>query len=439
MDLLTIVGAGLAGSEAAFQLAFRGIPVTLLEMRPDVSTGAHRSGNAAEIVCSNSFKSTLPETASGLLKMEMEILGAVLLNHAKASRIAAGHALAVDRDLFSESVTRSLEENTRIDMIRRCQESLDLSLPAIVATGPLTAETFAGALRQHCSKEHLFFYDAIAPSIDGNSVDFDKAFWASRYEKGDADYVNIPLTEADYSRMLEKIRNAELTDPHPFEEQKFFEACLPVEEMAKRGIHTLRFGPLKPKGLIDPRTGKEPFAVVQLRRESREGNLLGLVGFQTRMKRPFQRALIRSIPALEEAEILRYGAIHKNLYLDFPRISLPYQRDRKTDGLFYAGQICGVEGYSECILSGLISALAVVARFKKRELPDFPESTMTGALMRYIHTPSSHFQPMNANMGLLPPVNGPRRRKKERYLAYSERAAAAMQAYRENHSWLFES
>jgi methylenetetrahydrofolate--tRNA-(uracil-5-)-methyltransferase len=438
MDRVTIVGAGLAGSEAAFQLARRGFSATLLEMRPEVLTGAHRTGGAAELVCSNSLKSIRPETASGLLKAELDILGVALLAHARESRVAAGHALAVDRELFSASVTRALEAEPRIELVRRRQTDLELARPTVVATGPLTDPELAAALRESCSAGHLYFYDAIAPSLDGDTVDGSTAFWASRYGKGDADYLNIPLGESDYRALCDRIRSADRADPHPFEEQLFFEACLPIEVMVERGSDTLRFGPLKPKGLVDPRTGEEPYAVIQLRRESRVGNLMGMVGFQTRLKRKQQAELIHSIPALGAAVIERYGAIHRNLFLDIPRLCSPYQQDRRQPGLYYAGQICGVEGYVESIMSGLVAALSVAAGRRGKALPPLPEETITGALMNYIHTANENFQPMNANMGVLPPLSGRRLPRRQRQLALAERACEAMQRYRRSHAWLFE-
>ncbi len=438
MNPVTIVGAGLAGSEAALQLVRRGIPVTLLEMRPEVKTGAHQGGYAAEVVCSNSFKSILPGTASGLLKAELDILGVALLEYARQNQVAAGHALAVDRELFSAEVTRTLEADALVDLVRRRQTDLNLPRPAIVATGPLTDPELAAALQEVCSANRLFFYDAIAPSLDGDTIDTGIAFWASRYGKGEADYLNIPLTEADYADLIEKIQTADYADPRSFEKKSFFEACLPVEVMAERGRDTLRFGPLKPKGLVDPRTGQEPYAVIQLRRESRTGSLMGMVGFQTRMKRKLQKELIHSIPALKTANIHRYGSIHRNLFLDTPRLCSPYQQDRKNPGLYFAGQICGVEGYVESIMSGLVAALSIAASRRGEAMPPLPEETIAGALMNYIHTPIKNFQPMNANMGILPPLAGRRTGRRERYLALAARACEAMQKYRDQHTWLFE-
>ena len=439
MNTVTIVGGGLSGCEAAWQLGDRGLRVRLVEMRPLEKTGAHRSDRLAEIVCSNSFKSVLPETASGLLKTELGILGCRLLETAGSARVPAGHALAVDREVFSEKVTDAIENHPNIAVERRRHDDVNLSLPAIIATGPLTAQPLSDALQDHCSKEHLHFFDAIAPSVETESIDTSVFYRASRYGKGGADYLNVPLTEDEYKGLIGKIREAERVRPHAFEKPKYFEACLPIEEMASRGEDTARFGPLRPRGLADPRTGKEPYAVIQLRQESRSGGLLGLVGFQTRMTYGAQKEIVRSLPGFRNARILRYGSIHRNIFLDNPSVCDRYQRDRKTRGLFYAGQICGVEGYVECITSGLVAALSVFADSLGRPLPPFPSETMTGALMEHIHTPSRRFQPMNANMGLLPArerVRGPR---KDRYLQASQRATVAMQSYRDEHSWLYET
>jgi methylenetetrahydrofolate--tRNA-(uracil-5-)-methyltransferase len=440
MERVHIIGGGLSGCEAAFQLADRGLDVHLVEMRPSETTGAHRGGDLAEIVCSNSLKSTRIETASGLLKKELDLLGCRLLELARASSVPAGHALAVDRDAFSAAVTSAIDAHPRISVVRRRQDDIDIPPPTIICTGPLTADALANSLKAHCSENHLFFYDAIAPSIDAGSVDTEVVFRASRYGKGEADYVNIPLTKDEYIALVNKIREADVVEPHSFEKKAFFESCLPIEVMISRGEDTARFGPLRPKGLPDPRTGREPYAVIQLRQESLSGNLLGLVGFQTRMTYKAQDEVLRSIPGLGKSKILRYGSIHRNMFLNLPAVCTPYQRDKQMDGLFYAGQICGVEGYVECIASGLVAALSVYSRSMARDLPPLPTATMVGALMKHIHTPpaSGSFQPMNANMGILPArakVGGSRR---ERYLRASEAAVDRMSAYHDQNAWLFE-
>jgi methylenetetrahydrofolate--tRNA-(uracil-5-)-methyltransferase len=437
MKTVTIVGGGLAGSEASWQLASRGIRVSLIEMRPGVSTGAHRTGDLAEIVCSNSLKSTRLDTASGLLKAELEVLGSKLLGVAEENRVPAGHALAVDRELFSESITRLLESHPLIDVVRTRRRSLDLDFPAIIATGPLTDHALMDALAKHCAEECLYFYDAIAPSIDARSIDASRCFRASRYGKGGPDYLNVPLNEAQYARLLERIRNADTMAPHPFEEQRYFEACLPIEVLASRGDDTLRFGPLRPKGLADPRTGSEPYAVVQLREEKRDGSLLGLVGFQTRMKHASQVDMVRCLPGLETAEILRFGAIHRNSFINTPKVCTPYQMDRKARGLFYAGQLTGVEGYVECMASGLIAGLSVAAWLSGKPMPALPRDSIAGALMSYIHAEQPDFQPMNANMGILPPLPTRVRQRDKRNMMLAKRSLAAMETYRKTHEWLF--
>lgn len=431
----------MAGSEAAWQLADRGYRVRLFEMRPEVQTGAHRSGMLGEVVCSNSFKSQLVDNASGLLKAEMDILGCRLLGVARDVAVPAGHALAVDRELFAQAVTRAIESHPNIEVERECVESLDLPTPAVIATGPLTGERLSAAIQEHCSSEHLYFYDAIAPSLDGDTVEPGVGFWASRYEKGEADYLNIPLDEEAYKGLLETIRSADLVAGHAFEAERFFEACLPIEVLSARGDDTLRHGPMKPRGLVDPRSGREPYAAIQLRQESRTGNLLGMVGFQTRLTQPFQKKLVRSIPGLERAAILRYGSIHRNMFLNIPRVCDPYLEDRRRPGLYYAGQICGVEGYVESIASAIVVALSIHARYRDRPLTALPAQTMLGALMVHVHAPADNFQPMNANMGILPAPpkrpGGRKARRRERYEAVSKTARTAMRAWREENAWLF--
>jgi methylenetetrahydrofolate--tRNA-(uracil-5-)-methyltransferase len=439
--LVTIIGGGLAGSEAAWRLADRGVNVRLYEMRPGVQTGAHQSGRLGEVVCSNSFKSTLADNASGLLKAEMDILGCRLLPVAREVSVPAGHALAIDRELFADSVTRAIDSHPNIEVVRECVEDLDVPTPAVIATGPLTGEKLSAAMQEHCSGDHLYFYDAIAPSLDGDSIDPEAGFWASRYGKGDDDYLNIPLDEDAYHAMLEYIRGADYVTTHAFEKEKYFEACLPIEVLADRGDDTLRYGPMKPRGLRDPRTGREPYAAIQLRHESRSGSLLGMVGFQTRMTWGSQKEMIRSLPGLERVDILRYGTIHRNIFLNIPEVCDRYLADRRKSGLYYAGQICGVEGYVESIASAMVVALSIHAGFQERELPDLPDETMLGALMNYVHTPTDNFQPMNANMGILPApalhVRGRKARRRERNQMIASTAIEAMKAWREANAWLF--
>lgn len=438
MGEVTIVGGGLAGCEAALQLADRGFRVRLFEMRPDTPTGAHKTDRLAEIVCSNSFKSTLLDTASGLLKAEMDVLGCRLVPVARANSVPAGHALGIDRDLFSSAVSEAVGQHPRITIERRRVDSLDIPTPALIATGPLTGEALSAALVSHCTREHLYFYDAIAPSIDGDTVDASAGYWASRYGKGDADYLNLPFDRDAYRKLIEFVRGAEYVQSHAFEEEKYFEACLPIEVLVARGEDTLRFGPMKPRGLPDPRTGRDPYAVLQLRKESREGSLMGLVGFQTRMTWACQKEMLRMLPGCSDVSVLRFGTIHRNIFLDIPSLCDPYLCDRTRGGLHYAGQICGVEGYVESIMSAIVVAMSITAAAQRREMPPLPKETMIGSLMDYVHTARKNFQPMNANFGLLP-INGAggRRSRQTRHEDAAGAALAAMESYRRENAWLF--
>jgi methylenetetrahydrofolate--tRNA-(uracil-5-)-methyltransferase len=435
MSEVSIVGGGLAGSEAAWQLADRGFDVRLYEMRPHTPTGAHKTENLAEIVCSNSFKSTLLDTASGVLKAEMDILGCKLLGVAREAAVPAGHALGIDRELFSGGVTGAIQRHPRITVERRRVDSLDIPAPVVFATGPLTGESLSLALQEHCSRDHLYFYDAIAPSVDGDTIDPDAGYWMSRYNKGDADYFNLPFDREQYRRLIEFVKNAEYVGAHEFEEERYFEACLPIEVLVRRGDDTLRFGPMKPKGLPDPRTGREPYAAIQLRKESREGSLLGLVGFQTRMTWAAQKEMLKLLPGFSDVSVLRFGTIHRNIFLHIPTLCRPYLADLRREGTYYAGQICGVEGYVESIASAIIVALMITARERGKTMPELPPDTMLGALMSYVHTPNTNFQPMNANFGILPAPNV--RSKRERHAAIGATAIASMQEYRRRNEWLF--
>lgn len=435
MSEINIVGGGLAGSEAAWQLADRGFDVRLFEMRPHTPTGAHKTENLAEIVCSNSFKSTLLDTASGVLKAEMDILGCKLLGVARESSVPAGHALGIDRELFSGGVTEKIARHPRITVERRRIDSLDVPAPVVFATGPLTGEALSLAMQEHCSRDHLYFYDAIAPSVDGDTIDPDAGYWMSRYNKGDADYFNLPFDREQYRALIEFVKNAEYIGAHEFEEEKYFEACLPIEVLVRRGDDTLRFGPMKPRGLPDPRTGREPYAAIQLRKESREGSLMGLVGFQTRMTWASQKEMLKMLPGFSDVSVLRFGTIHRNIFLHIPTLCRPYLADRQREGLYYAGQICGVEGYVESIASAIIVALSITARQRGREMPELPSNTMLGALMGYVHTPNKNFQPMNANFGILPAPNV--RSKRERHAVIGETAIASMKEFRSRNEWLF--
>lgn len=409
---VTIVGGGLAGSELALQLADRGVRVTLVEMRPIRSTPAHRTPFLAELVCSNSMKSEMPETASGLFKKELRLLRCRLLSEAEEARVPAGHALAVDRELFARHITQIVENEPSI-RLERCEiENLALPPCSIIATGPLTSNSLSRAIQDHFDADHLYFYDAISISVRANTIDETMTFRASRYGKGGDDYVNVPLGGDEYRNLVDYLRGAPTVEKRGFEENRCFEACLPVEVIASRGDDALRFGPLKPKGLFDPRTGREPFAAIQLRQETRDGTMLGLVGFQTRLTRSAQRELVGMIPAMRDAEIVRWGSIHRNTFLDAPRLLDGRQMSRRRDGLFFSGQLVGVEGYVESIAHGLITALQIVRYLEGGVLPPFPRETMIGALQEHLVTGREPFQPMNVNFGLLPPIVAKRKEQR---------------------------
>lgn len=413
---VTVVGAGLAGAEAAWQLAGRGFAVELWEMRPGVMTPAHQTGLAAELVCSNSLGSEGPRSASALLKEELRLAGSVILAAAEEHRVPAGSALAVDRRAFAGSVEERLTGFPRLTLVRKEMRELPAAEIAVVATGPLTSPALAAALSGFTGRQNLFFFDAVAPIVYAESVDMARAFWGSRYAGGEGDYLNCPLDEARYLAFREALVSAEQHPRHGFEEARFFEGCLPIEELARRGEDTMRFGPLKPVGLVDPGEGRRPYAVVQLRREDREGRLLNLVGFQTNLTFPAQRRVFRMIPALARAEFARLGVMHRNTYLRGPEVLAPTLESRSRPGLFFAGQLTGVEGYVESAATGLVAGLGAAARARGREPRPFPPETMIGALCAYVGTSTSpDFQPMNANWGLLPPLSGlPRRRERRR-------------------------
>ena len=375
---------------------------------------------------------------------------------ARENSVPAGHALGIDRELFSAAVTERVAAHRNITIERRRVDSLDIPTPAVIATGPLTGEALSSALVSHCTRDHLYFYDAIAPSIDGDTVDTSVGYWASRYGKGEADYLNLPFDREAYRKLIEFVRGAEYVQSHAFEEEKYFEACLPIEVLVARGEDTLRFGPMaievlvargedtlrfgpmKPKGLPDPRTGRDPYAVLQLRKESRAGSLMGLVGFQTRMTWACQKEMLRMLPGCSDVSVLRFGTIHRNIFLDIPSLCDPYLRDRTRAGLHYAGQICGVEGYVESIMSAIVVALSITAASHGREMPPLPKETMIGSLMDYVHTPRKNFQPMNANFGLLPTNGtGGRRSRQTRHEDAARAALSAMESYRRENAWLF--
>lgn len=425
-DSLAVVGGGLAGSEIALRLADAGAAVALIEMRPLVPTPAHETALLAELVCSNSLKSDDPETASGLLKRELRMTGCPLLRIAEGCRVEAGHALAVDRALFAGAVTAAVASHRGIVLERREATALDPGECVVVASGPLTSPSLSTAIAGHFGEEHLYFYDAIAISVTADAIDPAEGFWGSRYGKGGDDYWNIPIDREGYRRLVDFLRGAPTLEPRGFEERRCFEGCLPVEVIAARGEDALRFGPLKPKGLPDPRTGREAYAVLQLRRETREGTLLGLVGFQTRLARESQRELLCVLPGFASPSIARWGAVHRNTFIDAPRLLDAAQMSRRRGGLYFAGQIAGVEGYMESIAHGAAVAMNVERRFAGRPPLLFPPETLLGALQRHCAAGKSPFQPMNVNFGLLPGLDA---RRADRKRLYVERSLDALRAF----------
>jgi methylenetetrahydrofolate--tRNA-(uracil-5-)-methyltransferase len=428
---VTVVGGGLAGSELALQLASRGVEVVLREMRPASTTPAHRTPYLAELVCSNSLKSESTHTASGVLKSELHLLGCRLLSLAREASIPAGHALAVDREAFARTVTGAVENDARISLERIEQRDLELPPKSVIATGPLTATALANAIREHLSREHLHFYDAISLSVAADSIDYGRMYRSSRYGRGGDDYWNIPFSKEEYRNLVAFLREAPKTEKHGFEERRCFEACLPIEILAGRGEDAMRFGPLRPKGLPDPSTSREPYAVLQLRQETISGTLLGLVGFQTRLTRPAQRELVGFIPGLEKAEIQRWGAVHRNTYIDSPRLLDELQMSRTKQELFFCGQLVGVEGYMESIAHGLVTAYNLLSLLGGRRPELFPEETLIGALQRHLAGGREPFQPMNANFGILPQPTASRQKRKKIYL---ERSLSSMEAFIEHDS-----
>ena len=432
---VTVVGGGLAGSEAAWQLASRGIDVTLHEMRPVVSTPAHKTDRLAELVCSNTFKSTELTNAHGLLKAEMRLLGSIILEAADSARVQAGSALAVDRDVFSAAVTARIAAEPRIAVVR--EEVSTIGGPCIVATGPLTSDKLAESIRARLGVGALAFYDAIAPIVARESIDDSLAFRASRYGKetmADADdqgaYLNCPMSREQYAAFLDALISADQYHGHEFDEVPYFEGCMPVEVMAKRGRDTLRFGPLKPVGLRDPKTGREAYAVVQLRQEDRAGRMWNLVGFQTRLRIPEQQRVLRMIPGLEQAEFLRYGSIHRNSYLNSPGALSAHLSARDDPTMLFAGQITGVEGYTESSATGLLAGINLARLLNGEEPVIPPPTTMLGALYRYMREADpAHFQPMNANFGLLDELPHKVRDKKQKREMFAERALREMEAW----------
>lgn len=421
---VVVIGAGLAGSEAAWQLAKRGIPVRLREMKPKKKTPAHHTEYFGELVCSNSLRSDQLENAVGLLKEELRRLGSLIMDCADAHRVAAGGALAVDREQFAAAVTAAIRSHPLITVEEEEATDLPEGMPVIIASGPLTSDALTDAIsRRFQGSGYLHFYDAAAPLVTFESVDMDKAFFASRYDKGTKDYINCPMNQEEYLAFWKELCKAEEAEVHGFEDSKVFEGCMPVEVIARRGEQTLCYGPLKPRGLMDPKTGKEPFAVVQLRRDNEEGSIYNLVGFQTHLKFPEQRRVFSMIPALKQAEFVRYGVMHRNTYLNSPQLLNRYYQVKAEPRLCFAGQITGVEGYVESAASGFLAAVELAQRMMEKSPIDFPQETAIGALAYYISNPTVRdFQPMNINFGIIPPLGYRVKGKREKNTALSERA-----------------
>ncbi len=425
---VTVIGAGLAGCEAAWQLAQRGVPVVLREMKPARFTPAHHNPQFAELVCSNSLKAERLESAAGLLKAEMERMGSLLVPCAKQCRVPAGGALAVDREQFAALVTEKIRSHSLI----RTEAEEVTKIPdgiCVIATGPLTAGPLAEEIDRFCGGT-LQFYDAAAPVVTAESVDMERAFFASRYGRGgEDDYINCPMNKEEYEAFYDALVHAEQAELHSFDKPAVYEGCMPIEVMARRGADTIRFGPLKPVGLRDPRTGHRPWAAVQLRRENAAGTLYNLVGFQTNLKFGEQKRVFGMIPALKDAQFMRYGVMHRNTFLPSPNVLDGSFQAKRRPGLFFAGQMTGVEGYMESGMSGLVAGLNAARLVKGLPLLQFPPDTMTGALSLHVCTPNADYQPMGANFGILPPLASPIRDKRERYGALAQRGLASLESF----------
>ena len=449
VDYITIIGGGLAGSEAAYQIAKRGIKVKLYEMKPNKYTEAHSNKNLAEIVCSNSFKSNLHTNACGLLKEELRKLDSLLIKIADETQIPAGQALAVDRELFSQKVTEELEKNPLIEIIHQeitNIEEMSKEGIIIIATGPLTSEGLSKEISKITGEDKLHFYDAAAPIITKESIDFNIAFFGNRYEqekgkdetieewkkriqKQEASYINLPMSKEEYEKFVEELVNAEVVTLHEFEKREIFEGCMPVEVMAKRGKDTLRYGPLKPVGFDDPRTGKRPYALIQLRQDNELGTIYNIVGFQTNLKYGEQKRVFGMIPGLENAEFVKYGVIHRNTYINSTKLLDNTYNLKNNKNIYFAGQITGVEGYVESISAGMVSALNAVAQIKKENKIEFSNLTMIGALAKYISTSNDKFQPMNENFGIVPELPQRIKDKKIKYGKLADRAIENLKIY----------
>ena len=426
MMKVTVVGAGLAGSEAAWQLAQRGISVELIEMKPHKMSPAHHSANFGELVCSNSLRGDRLENAVGLLKEEMRQLDSLIIACADATRVEAGGCLAVDREGFSALITEKIRNHPNIT-VREEEVTQMPEGPVIVATGPLTSDAFSKAIGEYFGQDYLHFFDAAAPLVTAESVDMDLAWWQSRYDRGTPDYINCALSREEYEAFVTELVSAQEAEVHGFEDKKVFEGCMPVEVMARRGFETLRYGPLKPVGLVDPRTGKEPYAVVQLRQDNAAKSVFNLVGFQTHLKFPEQKRVFSMIPALRNAEFVRYGVMHQNTFLQSPKLLDRYYADRRNPLVAFAGQMTGVEGYVESAASGLLAALAMAAKVQGKKPPQFPQTTAIGALALYISDERiENFQPMNVNFSIVAPLEQRIRKKAEKNLAIANRALAVI-------------
>ena len=422
MTKVKVIGAGLAGSEAAWQLAVRGVQVELIEMKPTKMSPAHHSADFAELVCSNSLRGDRLENAVGLLKEELRRCGSLIMQCAEATRVDAGGCLAVDREGFAKLVTEKLKNHPNITIT--AEEVTEVPEgPVIIATGPLTSDALSKAIGEYFGTEYLHFFDAAAPLVTAESVDMELAWWQSRYDRGTPDYVNCAMDKEQYEAFIKELVAAEEAPVHGFEDKNVFEGCMPVEVMARRGFETLRYGPLKPVGLTDPKTGKEPYAVVQLRQDNAAKSIYNLVGFQTHLKFGEQKRVFSMIPALKNAEFVRYGVMHQNTFLQSPKLLDKYYADRRNPLVAFAGQMTGVEGYVESAASGFLAAVAMAAKVQEREIPEFPRTTAIGALGLYISDPSvENFQPMNINFSIVAPLEQRIRKKAEKNLAIANRS-----------------
>ena len=419
---IKVIGAGLAGCEAAWQLAQRGLKVALYEMKPHKKSPAHHTDTFAELVCSNSLRGDRLENAVGLLKEELRRLGSLIMECAEKTRVEAGGCLAVDRQGFSDLVTEKIRNHPNITVIEEEVTTVPEG-PVIIATGPLTSDAMSDAIGQYFGADYLHFFDAAAPLVTAESVDMTKAWWQSRYDRGTPDYVNCSMNKEEYAAFMDALVSAEEADVHGFEDKNVFEGCMPVEVMGRRGFDTLRFGPLKPVGLIDPATGKEPYAVVQLRLDNAAGSVYNLVGFQTHLKFPEQKRVFTMIPALKNAEFVRYGVMHRNTFLQSPKLLDHTYADRRNPMVAFAGQMTGVEGYVESTASGYLAAVAMAARLQNREIPDFTKLTAVGALGLYISDSRvENFQPMNVNFSIIAPLEQRIRKKAEKNMAIAQRS-----------------